>query len=57
MPGAAALDGSDLKSKYLLNIDSEVEGVLTVGCAGGTACHISLDQPAETAQARCAPCP
>ena len=50
MPGAAALDGSDLKSKYLLNIDSEVEGVLTVGCAGGTACHISLDQPAETAQ-------
>ena len=50
MPGAAALDGSDLQSKYLLNIDSEGEGVLTVGCAGGTACGITLDQPAEAAR-------
>lgn len=34
MPGAVALDCSDLKSRYLLNIDSEAEGVLTAGCAG-----------------------
>lgn len=47
MPGAAALDGSDLKSKYLLNIDSEVEGVLTVGCAGGAACQIAAEAPVE----------
>ena len=32
MPGATGLDGSDLKSRYLLNVDSEVEKVLTVGC-------------------------
>lgn len=38
MLGAVALDGSDLHAKYLLNIDSEVEGVLTVGCAGGGRC-------------------
>ena len=36
MLGAAALDTSDLKAEYLLNLDSEVEGVLTVGCAGST---------------------
>ena len=50
MPGAIGLDGSDLKSRYLLNIDSEVEKVLTVGCAGGTACHIK-----ETAEDRALP--
>ena len=33
--GAAALDCSKLKGKYLLNIDSAHEGVFTVGCAGG----------------------
>ena len=33
--GAAALDTSKLKGTYMINIDSEDEGVLTVGCAGG----------------------
>ena len=33
--GASAIDLSCCKAKRLLNIDSEVEGVLTVGCAGG----------------------
>ncbi len=47
MPGAIGLDGSDLKSRYLLNIDSEVEKVLTVGCAGGTACHIDAAMAGE----------
>jgi len=42
MLGAGALDCFDLKAKYLLNIDSELEGVLTVGCAGGTRCEINL---------------
>ena len=50
MPGAIALDGSDLKSRYLLNIDSEVEKVLTVGCAGGTACHIKETAATEPCQ-------
>ena len=33
--GAAALDCSVLCGRVLLNMDSETEGVLTVGCAGG----------------------
>lgn len=42
MLGAAAIDISDLKGKYMLNIDSEDEGVFTVGCAGGglVECYI-----------------
>ncbi len=35
MDGAAALDVSDLKGRKLLNLDSEIEGVFTVSCAGG----------------------
>lgn len=50
MLGAAELDCSDLKSRILLNIDSEEEGVLTVGCAGGMRCTIAL--PYLTAPAR-----
>lgn len=33
--GAAALDTSSLKAKYLINLDSEEEGYLWAGCAGG----------------------
>ena len=33
--GAAALDCSVLRGRRLLNCDSEEEGILTVGCAGG----------------------
>ena len=40
--GAADLDCSDLKGRLLLNIDSEEEGILTVGCAGGSRCDIAL---------------
>ena len=35
MGGAHGLDPSPLKGRLLLNIDSEEEGVLTAGCAGG----------------------
>ena len=35
MCGASSLDGSLLDSKILINIDSEEEGIFTVGCAGG----------------------
>lgn len=35
MLGAMALDKSVLKSKRMINIDSEDEGVVTVSCAGG----------------------
>lgn len=33
--GASALDTSFLNGKTMINIDSDVEGVFTVGCAGG----------------------
>ncbi|MBI4912371.1 MAG: beta-Ala-His dipeptidase [Acidobacteria bacterium] len=35
LTGANGLVGGLLKSKYLLNLDSEEEGFLTIGCAGG----------------------
>lgn len=35
MYGAFALEGGFLQGKYLLNLDSETEGELYVGCAGG----------------------
>ena len=33
--GAGALDTQDLRGKRLINLDSEDEGILTCGCAGG----------------------
>lgn len=36
MAGAKALDTSDLKSKYLINLDSEAEKIFTVSCAGSS---------------------
>lgn len=35
MDGAMNLDMSDITGKYVLNLDSETEGILTAGCAGG----------------------
>lgn len=42
MDGAHAIDCSPLKGHLLLNIDSEEEGVVLAGCAGGGHMHISL---------------
>lgn len=42
MTGAANIDLTDIKSKILINIDSEEEGILTVSCAGGSKCEISI---------------
>jgi len=36
--GAKALDASSLEGKMLINIDSDEEGIFTVGCAGGVRC-------------------
>lgn len=35
MDGARALDMTGIEGKYLLNLDSEEEGVFVAGCAGG----------------------
>lgn len=42
MLGADAMDMSVLKGKYLLNIDSEEEGVFLTSCAGGMRADISI---------------
>lgn len=49
MGGAGKLDLSQIKAKYLLNIDSEEEGVLTIGCAGGLDLEIEFDKEYEKA--------
>lgn len=42
MTGAINLDASNLNGKYMINIDSEEEGFILVGCAGGNRNCISL---------------
>jgi dipeptidase D len=42
MGGAEALDVSMLKGKKIFNIDGELDGVLNVGCAGGTVCDVVI---------------
>ncbi len=46
MFGAADLDCSPLKSRIMLNLDSEDEGILLVSCAGGVsaACHLPIER-------------
>ena len=47
LEGANALDGSLLTGATLINLDSEEDGVLTVGCAGSTDTWIRVDAPRE----------
>ena len=49
MLGAAAFDASRLKGRRMLNLDSEAEGVLTAGCAGGCAAVAALAPRWESA--------
>ena len=48
--GASAIDLSCCKAKRLLNIDSEEEGIFTVGCAGGlrVQCDIPVSRVPES---------
>ena len=46
--GATALDGSNVKGKMLINIDSDEEGIFTAGCAGGARVDIKLGYKAKT---------
>lgn len=47
--GAGGLDCSDLQGRRLINLDSDEEGVFTVGCAGGARCDLTLSLPVESA--------
>ena len=51
MDGAFGLKGGLLKGDILLNLDSETEGELCVGCAGGLDANITLPYTAEAAPA------
>jgi dipeptidase D len=53
MLGALVLDASPLQSRTLINIDSEVEGVFTVSCAGGNVskCCLPVTREAFEGQA------
>lgn len=41
--GAEAIDTECLNGRYLINLDSDEEGVFTVGCAGGMISEASLE--------------
>lgn len=43
MGGASALKPGCLKSKYLLNLDNETEGLAVIGCAGGINAEIRIN--------------
>ena len=43
LTGAAQLDSNLLKGRQLINLDSEEEGVLYVGCAGGGDTQLTLE--------------
>ena len=49
MSGAHGLDPSPLKGRLLLNIDSEEEGIITAGCAGGETLLLRFPLQRETA--------
>jgi dipeptidase D len=51
LEGANALDGSLLTGSTLINLDSEEDGVLTVGCAGSTDTWIHIEAPRAAAAA------
>ena len=40
--GAVAIDQNEIKGRLLINIDSDEEGVFTVGCAGGMRSDVTL---------------
>lgn len=43
MYGAFGLKPGELEAKYLLNLDSEEEGEITIGCAGGEDVNCSME--------------
>ena len=51
MLGAMALDFSTLKGRWLINIDSEEEGVFTVCCAGGVRVNATIPLTFESVPA------
>lgn len=53
MGGANAIDLTPLKGKMLLNLDSDIEGTIIAGCAGGVTIRLTLPVTREKAQGTC----
>jgi dipeptidase D len=53
LTGARGLEAGRLRARRLINLDSEDEGTLTVGCAGGADTHIVLALEAMPTPAHC----
>ena len=49
LTGATNLDGSLFKGRKMLNLDSEEDGSLFVGCAGGCTTYLTLDMSPSAA--------
>ena len=47
MDGAEFIDSSKISGRRMINIDSEDEGIITVGCAGGIRVYGSFDLNSE----------
>lgn len=45
--GASALDAGDLRSRILLNMDSEDDGIFLTSCAGGATVECLAEAPSE----------
>lgn len=50
MDGASFIDASNITGRKMLNIDSEDEGIITVGCAGGIRVFAEFPLNSETAE-------
>ena len=50
MDGAAGISLDDIKGKRFINIDSDEEGILTVGCAGGFRQEMCIPIERESAE-------
>lgn len=48
MDGAFGIDGTKIQSRKLLNLDSEDEGILFIGCAGGIHTDATMKADEET---------
>lgn len=51
MTGVKALDGSMIRSRILLNLDSEEDGIFYIGCAGGRDTNVSWKADLEAVPA------
>ena len=56
MYGAAGIDLAELKSRKLINIDSEDEGIFTVSCAGGMKSTIHMPVTRRAVYGPCVRC-